>query len=69
MVPAARSDEYTVLLGIALGAILLGCLFLILVLNRYGFATKVSARTGSPAPIAALAALEKNPGDPGTVRL
>jgi hypothetical protein len=69
MVPTARSDEYVVLLGIALGAIVLGCLFLVLVLNRYEFKTKVSARTPSAAPIAALAALEKNPADTVTVRL
>jgi len=35
------------LLGIALGAMLLGCLLLLLILNRYGFSTKVSALTPS----------------------
>jgi hypothetical protein len=31
------------LLGIALGAMILGCLLLVLILNQYGFSTKVSA--------------------------
>lgn len=56
MVPTARSDVYVTLLGVALGAILLGCLFLVLVLNRYEFKTKVSARTGTRPAALALAA-------------
>jgi hypothetical protein len=45
----------------------LGCLLLLLVLNRYGFSTKVSARPTTPAASVALAdrATEKI----GTVRL
>jgi hypothetical protein len=71
MVPAARSDIYVALLGVALGAIVLGCLFLVLVLNRYGFEVKpsISARTAVPAPGAALAGVEKNRADLPTVRL
>jgi hypothetical protein len=40
LVQAPKSDIYVVLLGIALGAIFLGCLFLLLILNHYGFKTK-----------------------------
>lgn len=32
-----KSDVFVVLLGVALGAMLLGCLFLALKLNQYGF--------------------------------
>lgn len=67
MVPAARSDIYVAMLGIALGAIVIGTLLLVLVLNRYGFQTKAAALFGSPA--SALANLEKNPSLPITVRL
>jgi hypothetical protein len=47
MIQTARPDIYVALLGIALGAIVLGCLFLILVMNRYGFKRTVSATTPS----------------------
>jgi len=39
-VQSPRPDIYVALLGISLGAIVIGCLFLILVLNSYGFSTK-----------------------------
>lgn len=39
-VQTPKSDIYVALLGIALGSILLGCLFLVLELNRYGFQLK-----------------------------
>jgi hypothetical protein len=42
MVPKAKSDVWVALLGVSLGAIILGALLLVLVLNRYEFATKVS---------------------------
>lgn len=38
-VQEAKSDIFVVLLGVALGAMVLGCLFLVLKLNQYGFAT------------------------------
>lgn len=38
-VQPARSDVFVVLLGVSLGAMLLGCLFLVLKLNQYGFQT------------------------------
>jgi len=43
------------LLGIALGAMILGCLLLLLILNRYGFSTKVSALTPTTATPRAVA--------------
>jgi len=39
-VQAPKPDIYVALLGIALGAMVLGCLLLIIVLNRYGFSLK-----------------------------
>ena len=36
-VQQAKSDIYVVLLGVALGSMILGCLFLALKLNQYGF--------------------------------
>jgi hypothetical protein len=53
-VQTPKSDIYVALLGIALGAMLLGCLLLLLILNRYGFSTKVSALTPSSATSRAL---------------
>jgi len=50
-VQAPRSDIYVTMLGVALGAMLLGCLLLLLILNRYEFKTTISA-TRSPVPVA-----------------
>ena len=55
-VQAPKSDIYVALLGVALGAMILGCLLLILVLNRYEFKTKVSGVF--PASSTAMAAAE-----------
>jgi len=63
-VQAPRSDIYVTMLGVALGAMLLGCLLLLLILNRYEFKTTVSAAP-SPAPVV-LAAVSENSD---TVRL
>jgi hypothetical protein len=55
-VQAPKSDIFVALLGVALGAMILGCLLLVLVLNRYGFSTKVSSlpvRDGAPVAAAA----------------
>lgn len=65
-VQAPKSDVYVALLGVALGAILLGCLFLILLLNRYEFKTKAAAL---PAPMPALAGLSGSSEILSTVRL
>ncbi len=42
-VQAPKSDIYVILLAISLGAILIGCLLLGLVMNRYDFKTKPTA--------------------------
>jgi hypothetical protein len=63
-VQAPRSDIYVTMLGVALGAMLLGCLLLLLILNRYEFKTTVSAAPNT-APVA-LATFSENFG---TVRL
>jgi len=55
------------LLGVALGAMILGCLLLVFVLNRYEFKTKVS-RNQAPAD-AALAGISPIPEILSTVRL
>lgn len=38
-VQQAKNDIFVILLGVALGAMVLGCLFLVLKLGMYGFAT------------------------------
>jgi hypothetical protein len=48
VIQTPKSDIFVVMLGIALGAILLGCLLMTLVLSRYGFSTKVSAVSSPP---------------------
>ena len=54
-VQTPRSDIYVAMLGIALGAILLGWLLLVLVLNRYEFKVKATAlatpSATTPAPL------------------
>jgi hypothetical protein len=54
-VQTPKSDIYVALLGIALGAMLLGCLLLLLILNQYGFSIKVSALTPPSVASPALA--------------
>lgn len=44
-VQTPKSDIYVTLLGIALAAMILGCLLLVLILKDYDFQTKVSALT------------------------
>lgn len=57
-----RSDVYVALLGVALGAMIIGCLLLVLLWGRYDYSTAVGALFDTlPAPrLATLAAL---PGD------
>jgi hypothetical protein len=45
LVQAPKSDIYVILLGVSLGAIVLGCLLMALMLNRYGWSVKVSDRS------------------------
>lgn len=47
-VPSATSDIYVTLLGISLGSMLLACLFLFLVWNRYELKTKPTAFISQP---------------------
>jgi hypothetical protein len=54
-VQTPKSDIFVALLGVGLGAMALGCLLLLLVLNRYGFSTKVSAINATPTAAVALA--------------
>jgi hypothetical protein len=54
-VQTPKSDIYVTLLGIALGAMILGCLLLVLILNSYEFKTKVSALTAPRSTSLALA--------------
>jgi hypothetical protein len=55
-VQSPKSDIFVALLGVALGAMVLGCLLLIIVWGRYEFKTKISALTPTPARAIALAA-------------
>ena len=57
-VQTPQSDIYVVMLGIALGAMIIGCLLMILILNRYEFKRTVSALPSPTAP--ALAATSGN---------
>ena len=56
-VPTAKNDIYTALLGLALAAMIIGCILLVLILEGYDFKTKVSVAIPPPAAQAALAAL------------
>jgi len=51
-VQTPKSDIYVVMLSIALGAMLLGSLLMILILNRYEFKVKVSALTPASTSMA-----------------
>ena len=66
-VQSPKSDIFVALLGVSLGAMVLGCLLLVLVLNRYGFSTKVAANALAPTPAVALATVNLEKID--TVRL
>ena len=52
-VQTPKPDVYVAMLGVALGAMVLGCLLLVLILNRYEFKTK-AASTTIPATATAL---------------
>ena len=45
LVQSPKSDIYVVMLGIALGAIIVSCLLMIRLFSTYGFSTKASARS------------------------
>jgi hypothetical protein len=46
LVQAPKSDIFVALLGVSLGAIVLGCLLMIVLLAQYSFSVKVSAAPG-----------------------
>lgn len=48
-VQAPKSDIFVVMLGIALGSMVLGSLLLVMLLGRYEFKTKVSALSTPPS--------------------
>ena len=61
-VQTAKSDIYVVMLGISLGAVLLGCLFLLLEWKKYDFSLKASmTETTSSALVADAAELIAKP--------
>jgi hypothetical protein len=41
LVPSPKSDIYVTLLGISLGAIVVACLLMVLLLTQYGFSVSV----------------------------
>lgn len=57
-VQAPKSDLYVVMLSVALGAMLIGCLLLVLIWKQYDFSPKVSARS-QPVQSIASATVEK----------
>lgn len=52
-VQSPKSDIFVVLLGLSLGAMIIGCVLMGIVLNRYGFSRKVAASGLAPTPTAA----------------
>jgi hypothetical protein len=50
VIQSPKSDIFVVMLGIALGAIILGCILMTIVLSRYSFSTKVSMSAVSTPP-------------------
>lgn len=68
-VQAPKSDIYVVLLGISLGAILIGCLLLGLLMNGYGFQRKPTVMNAPhDRPATLLAADFRSSENPFTVR-
>jgi hypothetical protein len=54
LVQSPKSDIFVVMLGIALGAIVLGCLLMLIMFSRYSFSTKVSTLS-QPSQVTAIA--------------
>jgi hypothetical protein len=52
LVQSPKSDIYVVLLGISLGAIVISCILMLVMLGRYNFSTKVSAIAPPPTATA-----------------
>jgi hypothetical protein len=51
-VQTPKSDIYVALLGIALGAMIIGCLLLVWILKGYDFSTKVATLTPPSSSVA-----------------
>ena len=60
-VAVPKSDIFVVMLGIALGAIVLGCLLMLWVLWRHDFSVTVSSLQGLASPASSIADLPGNP--------
>jgi hypothetical protein len=54
LVQSPKSDIFVVMLGIALGAIVLGCVLMLIMFGRYSFSTKVSSLS-PPAQVGMIA--------------
>jgi hypothetical protein len=52
LVQSPKSDIYVVLLGVALGAIVISVILMIVLWSRYDFKTKISAVTSGPPAVA-----------------
>jgi hypothetical protein len=52
LVQSPKSDVYVAMLGIALAAILIGCLLMILLFSKYNFSTKVAGLSVSSPGVA-----------------
>jgi hypothetical protein len=65
-VQTPRSDVYVAMLGVALGAMVIGCLLLVLILKRYDFKTKAAF---NPPASSALVAQATKSEIPSTVHL
>jgi hypothetical protein len=59
-VQTPKSDIYVAMLGIALGAMILGVLLMVLIMRRYEFKVKVSALSPPASSARAIAALSEN---------
>lgn len=69
-VQSPKSDIYVVMIAISLGAILIGCILLALVMNRYDFQVKPTARLApSGGSATALATNLENSAEFSSVRL
>jgi hypothetical protein len=52
LVQSPKSDIYVVLLGVALGAIVISSILMLMLWSRYEFKTKVSALPQAPRAVA-----------------
>ena len=68
-VQAPKSDIFVALLGVALGAILLGFLLMLLEWRKYDFALKAAMAPSAPRSIGSLADLSEKPENLSTMLL